>query len=145
MNAAQQREIVRADRARRLARQLDEDIEIFGPPKASENHAGKLLVRSDARAMGCVTALTTRASRSSWLDKNGQLRGRVVGIAPGTEDTSDGTPTVLVTHADGRSEVLPANGFGRKVNRKSAPRQTAAADMPEMAQAKYGIHNLTGE
>lgn len=51
------------------------------------------------------------ASGNGW-DRG--LRGRTIGIAPGTEATSDGTATVKVTYADGTSIIRSANSFREK-------------------------------
>lgn len=67
---------------------------------------------------------------------------RVVGIAPGTEDTSDGTPTVLVTQRDGSSEVRTVASFRK--GRKSAPRATDTTPRQTEVQ-RYGLVNNIGQ
>lgn len=150
LSRADQRRILREDAKRRNAREASEiaDLLGFAPTPDETVPRGTMLVRADARAIGATTALTVRASQSSWLDSRGYLRGRVVGVAPGTEDTSDGTPTVRVIHADGTSEVRTVASFRapREATTVREARPRREASVPEMANAaKYGTHILTGE
>jgi hypothetical protein len=78
-----------------------------------------------------------RASRDSWellLGYAGSLRG----IAPGTENESDGTPTVLVYNMFQRhgTEVRPVSSF-----RRSQERNTKQQNEQEFLQnAEQAIH-----
>lgn len=151
MDRARQRQIMRDDVKRRNAREAEELASLLGfydAPNVTKIAPGTMVVRADARAMGATTALTHRASRSSWLDSNGQLRGRVRGYAGSVANgvASTDPDTVLVRYADGSTEIrtvasFRADGPGQKV-RKAAPR---AASIPETASAKYGTNILTGE
>lgn len=65
---------------------------------------------------------TYRASDDCW--KRG-LRGRTVGVAPNTTATE---PTVAITR-DGRTTIVPANGFGRKsIHKKQREHVTTVRD-----------------
>lgn len=119
MNQAQLRDIMKADNARRAQRHAIEDA-ILGlhnavDPLSDAARIAENTVRGArvnpclVRGIGTVNPpAPTSASRNSW-DRG--MRGTVRGIAPGTEDSSDGTPTVLVTHADGSQEIRTVSSF----------------------------------
>lgn len=69
------------------------------------------------------------------------LRHHCVGIAPGTEDTSDGTPTVLCTYADGTSEIRTVASFSRVREARQAKRLQARR-ITEVE--KFGLTNNIG-
>jgi len=60
------------------------------------------------------------------------LRFQPKGIAPGTEHTSDGTPTVLCTYADGTSEIRTVSSIRRtRETRNTAPREVKGRTLTE--------------
>lgn len=80
------------------------------------------------------------ASDNGW--KRG-MAGRTVGIAPGTESTSDGTATVRVIYADGRSEIRSANSFRKEnIHRKNRQHVQATAHHRIMAGDLAPIGNV---
>jgi hypothetical protein len=105
LSRQEQREIVQADRDRRIMR----DVEAWLLLESEASHGS--LTRADGMALDYTPNRhrTTRASRSTW-DRPMYVRG----IAPGTEATSDGTPTVLCTYADGTSEVRTVASFRKR-------------------------------
>ncbi len=96
------------------------------------------MVASDALALGAVSTRTLRASRSSWEDGFGHLRGRVVGVATDCPLDSDAILDRLATdgHAsltritsDGTRETLPVSHFYRAREATSPhARETQTAD-----------------
>jgi hypothetical protein len=89
---------------------------------------GTMLTRADARAIGAVTAMTSRAGGNSWTRLE---RHTPRGIAPGTENESDGTPTVKVTYADGTTEVRTVSSFRNKKERRRTAKVAEAVAAPE--------------
>jgi hypothetical protein len=127
LSRAEQREIVLADRERRIQREIDEYLRLIGAPSQT------VATRDDGLALDYLPNRhrTVRASQSSWL------QSRVVGIAPGTEATSDGTPTVKCTYADGTSEVRTVSSF-----RKSAPRAAKIRSNKGSQLQNSDLHNM---
>jgi hypothetical protein len=99
-----------------------------------------MAIRADARAAGLVTAHTTRVA-APWST----MRTRVVGIAPGTESTSDGTATVRVRNLYDESvnEVRSVRSFrGERVSTRAA-RATVARQATEVERS--GLVNNIGQ
>lgn len=128
LSRADQRRIMRDDVKRRNAREALEDATLlrdtsYCPDGVDPYHYDR-----------SITGVPTQgnrnfaASRSSW--ERG-LRGRTVGIAPGTEDDSDGTPTVAVI-IDGVTEIRPVSSFRDRAPRMTPVRRTTAV-VPETA------------
>jgi hypothetical protein len=135
------RRIVKEDNARRAARRVIEDA-ILGIGIVQQDD-----VTSDAykiahntvkgawvnpclvRGIGTVNPpVHTSASDNCW---NRGMRGKTKGIAPGTADTSDGTPTMRIIKPGLADVIVPANGYGRtrKVGKAHAPiKMTRYAD-----------------
>lgn len=149
----QRRAIEQRDTQLRQAREAEELIQLaeqFYPGIADERVAeGVMVVRADARAMGAVTALTTRAHQSSWTvpGRPRQLRGRVRGYAGSVENglASHEPDTVLVRYADNsHAPVVRDVASFRERSAATKVRQTTAARLPETA--RMGItHDLTGD
>lgn len=108
LSRSEQRRILREDRERRIARDVAEHLALTGS--------------SDAEPAQDVLPNNHRDVRVSPRYKGWPTR--VVGIAPGTESTSDGTPTVLCRYADGTSEIRTVASF-RKGSRNVRPTETA--------------------
>lgn len=116
LSKAQQREIMRQDAERRLERDIAEHLLLNKSSDATPSETG--VPNNHMR--------NPKASADCW---SRGLKGRTVGVAPGTEAESDGTPTVRVIYANGESHIEPARGFGkgtRTVLKRDtvAPRQT---------------------
>lgn len=104
------RVIVNEDRARRQAREtqeLNELIAQFYPSTVFEG-CDPYHVSRGITGEPIEKNRVHRGSDNCW---NRGMRGRTVGIAPGTEATSDGTATVRVIHADGKTEIRSARSF----------------------------------
>lgn len=125
MDRATQREIMRADQERRDARLIEEYLALHTPSKPFPPHS--MIVRADAKAMGAVTAQTTRVT-PPWAT----LRDKCVGVAPG-DDGSEGC-SVLVTQADGTSEVRLVSSFRK--GRTQGTRRTPDTVAPELTEAE---------
>jgi hypothetical protein len=104
------RDIVKADRAVRQAREAEELIALareFYPSEVFEGcdpyHVSRSITGEPSEKNR-----VHRATDNCW---NRGMRGRTVGIAPGTEDSSDGTATVRVIHANGNTEIRSARSF----------------------------------
>src|SRR5687767_13563106 len=124
--------IVRADRLRREQRELEDSLGLYTRPMSDRLLAAiegddapkhSMVVRADAKAMGAVTAHTTRVN-APWSS----LRTKVVGIAPGTEHESDGTNTVRVRNLydDTVNEVRDVASFRK--GREHTPRKSTIAE-----------------
>jgi hypothetical protein len=124
MDSDRQREIVRADRARRQEREATELIalaEAYYPTETVEKiprHA--MAIRADAKAMGAVTAHTTRV-HAPWSS----LRTRCVGVSPDALDPKHElygvNNSVKVIHPDGTSETTV-------LAKDRAPRRNASVE-----------------
>lgn len=95
LSKAEQRAIVKRDAERRLERDIAEHIALQSP-KVADNGMPIDYLPNNHRDV--------RASRK-WNPT------RVVGIAPGTEDISDGTPTVLVRRPGQPDEIRTVSSF----------------------------------
>lgn len=98
LSRQQQREILRRDAEARRQRDIEDFLLLNKPSDATPTETG--VPNNHNRVV--------RVSESSW---NRGLRGKVVGVAPGTESESDGTPTVLCKYADGSQEVRTVSSF----------------------------------
>lgn len=107
MNAAEQLQTLERDAARRALRESEELVALaqryYNTPDNYHLSRGITGEPSEHNR-------TYRASDNCW--KRGML-GRTIGIAPGTESTSNGTATVLVIK-DGVTTVVTANSFRQR-------------------------------
>jgi hypothetical protein len=117
---------LRDDALRRLIREHDESLafERGNEPEVTANPRA-MAIRSDARKVGMVTALDTRVS-PRWTP----TVSRPVGIAPGTEHLSDGTPTVAVWNLFQRHGVRIVDHASLRKGRARAHRQQPTAAAP---------------
>lgn len=125
MTKQQLRDIVKSDNARRAARIAQEDAMLN--PMFSPCPDGVDPYLWDRHITGVPSAGNRdyKASDNCW---NRGMRGRTVGIAPGTEDTNDGTATVAVTF-NGVTSIRPVSDFrperskhiGVRVKRDNTP------------------------
>lgn len=139
MHKAQLREIVKQDNARRAARRLLEDATL-GLSMIEDANSDAARIRENTtrgayvnpclvRGIGTVNPpMPTSASRNSW----DAFKSARIGVAPGTEDTAK-VPTVLVTYADGSSEVKPVSAFRTPKSTRKTPKQLKASHTPETA------------
>lgn len=114
---------------------------------------GTMVVRSDARALGAVTALTHKAHQSSWEvpGRPGTLRAATIGVATDCPNTpadilarleKDGHPSVTVIHPDGTREIRDVASFRKpRETTRIARAMTEAAKVPETAKEKFGTHS----
>jgi hypothetical protein len=132
LSRAEQRAIVAADAERRRAREIDEYLQLHGSSEASESYDPRLT------ALPCQTSgvgvvyppRRVRVSEDSWTRG---MRGRTVGVAPGTEDSAT-EATVRVIHADGSSEIRTASSF-------RAVRETQRRRHAERASHEAPLHS----
>jgi hypothetical protein len=117
----EQYRILREDEERRITREVNEWLAL-NTAKPNPNAMPADYLPNQHR--------TIRASEDSW--RRG-LKGRTAGIAPGTENHSDGTPTVAVWNLFQRHgvKVYNARGFGRT-------RRNARRDMP-VSEGRFSI------
>jgi hypothetical protein len=118
----EQYRILREDQERRITREVNEWLALnTAKPDPNAMPADYLPNRHR----------TIRASEDSW--RRG-LKGRTAGIAPGTEDASDGTPTVAVWNLFQRHgvKVYNARRFGRT-------RQTARQTDSQPSEGRFSI------
>lgn len=158
MNHSDKQRIIDADSKRRAEREREID-ELL----ALTSRASKGTIRSDVadayvnpelvRGIGmvsppCEARVTRRsagrAGTGHWYDVTGYdahkpamlLRPMPTrGIAPGTENTSDGTATVRVIHSDGTSAVVPVSHYS-KTHKNGGPRNARA---PQVAPAHHKL------
>jgi hypothetical protein len=133
--------IMREDRLRRHLREqaeIEQFVQAHTPtPRGTRN---VVVNRELVRGIGVISPpLRVRVSESSW---ERQLHTRHVGVAPGTEPTATES-TVLVTHADGTSEIRPVTSF-RRTRNVSRRARVAQATQPETARVSHG-HNFAAE
>jgi len=103
-------------------------------------HDREVLTRAD----GMPIDFTPNAHRNIKVSPDyweRMLRFQPVGIAPGTESTSDGTPTVRCTYADGTSEVRTVSSFS-KVREARRAKRLQARKITEVE--RYGLTNNIG-
>jgi hypothetical protein len=140
MRKSDMRRIVKEDNARRAVRQAMEDA-ILGlglvPDPLSDRAKIAQNMKPGTKVNACLVRgigtvnppLPTSASRNSW-DRG--MTGRVVGIAPGTEETAKES-TVRVIHADGTDEIRTVSSF-RKSERNRTTRRTTQTTKPETSR-----------
>ena len=105
------------------------------------DHEREILTRADGMPLDYTPNghRTYRVSRDYW---ERMLNHSPVGIAPGTEATSDGTPTVLCTYADGTSEVRTVSSFRTNKERQHhRPNRMRVVTEVE----KFGLVNNIGQ
>lgn len=136
MHKRQLREIMKADNARRAQREAIEDA-ILGLHNevdplsdaariAANTKPGTRVNPCLVRGIGTVNPpAPTSASRNSW-DRG--MRGRTVGVAPGTESS---VPTVAITR-DGVTTVVPVSELRGTTRRRTRKLQTTHT--PETAR-----------
>lgn len=142
--------ILREDTKRRNARQAMEDAILgLGLKVVDESSDAYKIAHNTVRGSRVNPCLVrgigtvnpppnTSASDNCW---NRGMRGKTVGIAPGTEDSSDGTPTVRVIR-NGQEEIVPANRFGRSSGKRKSTKANAVIQ-PETAKLKIvGGHDF---
>jgi len=93
-------------------------------------HEREILTRPDGLPIDFTpnNHRTYKVSRDYW---DRMLNHRPVGIAPGTEATSDGTPTVLCHYADGTSEVRTVSSFRTNKERQQRSKVQQARQLTE--------------
>jgi hypothetical protein len=138
MRKSQLRDIVKADNARRAARRIMEDailgldmieVSVDATRIAANQKPGTYVNPCLVRGIGTINPpRNTSASDNCW---NRGMKGKTVGVAPGTNPTE---PTVLV-HKNGKSTIVPAKGFGRTRNTRAVVRVARVADT---ATVNYG-------
>lgn len=142
MRESDKRRIMREDEQRRAMRTAldDESLGLVTVPDplsdrakiAANTKTGAYVNACLVRGIGTVNPpLPTSASRNQW--DRGMSRTRTVGIAPGTEATSDGTPTVRVTKG-GVVTIVPASQFRPARSTRSAVHVTRETHTPESAR-----------
>jgi hypothetical protein len=137
LSSQQQREIIAADRARRDAREIEEYLALQAA-RGGTDHTRRVNGVDPYHVTRSITGEPSDRNRKhrpsgDYWTRGTFERGRIVGIAPGTEDTSDGTPTVRVTRADGTSEVRTVASF-RQPREARQSRQASQAVQPESAR-----------
>jgi hypothetical protein len=115
MDKRTQREIMRRDNERRAERAVADYLALQGRDTSRQTAPNGMPLDYMPNSHRDI-----RVSPSSW-----DVSGRVVGVATGTEKTSDGTPTVRVIHSDGTEEIRTVSSIRRR--RNSRPRQTGAS------------------
>lgn len=138
--SARMAEIEASDAARR-ARQYVDECDALGltvDPRSDRARIAENTVKGArvnpclVRGIGTVNPpAPTSASVNQW-DRCLRM-STTVGIAPGTEDMSDGTPTVHVIRADGTDEIVPASSF-RRIRESHTTRRSVARTTPETAR-----------
>lgn len=129
MNKRQLRDIVKQDNARRAKREAEENAILFAdvtnaPEGIDPYHWGRSITGIPSN-----NNRNYKASDDCW--KRG-MRGKTVGVAPGTENATTGSATVAITR-DGVTTVVPVSNFSRKSER-TTKRVKRAAVQPETAR-----------
>jgi hypothetical protein len=109
MDRQTQREIMRRDNERRAERAVADWLALEGSDTSRQTRPDGMPLDYRANRHRDI-----RVSQSSW-----DVSGRVVGVATGTEKTSDGTPTVRVIHSDGTEEIRTVSSIRRRRNTRT--------------------------
>lgn len=146
LTQSEQARILKEDRARRYLREQAE-AEAFAVAKSRSHGRNRDYVNPElVRGIGVispprhVSANPTAFEYGSWARG---MRGTTRGIAPGTEDTSDGTPTMRVIHADGTANIVPVHTTRTRNTRYTrtapimpAPTTPETATLPSIRQGE---------